>query len=144
MFQYLDLEMPGTFLIGEVGDDRFQCGATGEREMQYHVRIICDPTKLTPEGFTIDRSKVKAYFEAKYRRIDVLPSCELMAMTACEDLAALVGPGACGVEVTMNGHRPEAGLTAIWTAEEGKAALGCLIPRSQMSTNSQARLSSSL
>ncbi len=130
MFEHLDLEMPGTFTIGEVEDDSFQCGGKGERQMAYHVRIICDPTKLTPEGFTIDRFKVKGYFEEKYRKVGTLPSCELMAMTACEDLAELVGPGACHVEVTMNG-RPGAGLTAFWTAEQGQAALGCIWPRAQ-------------
>lgn len=90
--------------IGEVGDDHNQCIDRGEREIDYRVDIVGDPAHLTPQGFVIDRNEVPAYFHRKYGvYIDVLPSCERMALDAAKDIAALCGEAALEVRAWVGG-----------------------------------------
>jgi len=128
MIEKLLLTRAGWIQIGPVfGDDRNQCGSVGERRIRYHVAIVGNPSNLNPKGFVLDNNEVQRYFDEKYSKVEGdLPSCELMAMEACEDLASRSG---CPVrvEVTVGGN-PEAGLTAFWTPENG-VGRGCLFPR---------------
>jgi hypothetical protein len=74
----------------------------------------------------IEHGRIQKYFDRAYDRVEVLPTCEVIAMKACEEIAHLVG---CPIEVEVTvGGTPPAGLTAFWTPEDG-AALGCLWPK---------------
>lgn len=93
MLRSLAISRRGVMEIGDVLDDRNQCMNRGDREIDYQVEIEVEPDSLDGQGFIIDRHKIHAYFQRKYGgRVDYLPSCEVMAKTACEELAALIGP----------------------------------------------------
>ncbi len=130
MVEHLLLTKAGYFEIGTVtGNDRFQCGAQGERRIRYHVSITGLPERLSKEGFVLNNHAIQEYFDVKYKVVDTLPSCERIAITACEDLAKIAG---CPVrvEVTVGGV-PNAGLTAFWQPDTG-SGLGCLLPRQNL------------
>lgn len=128
MIEHLTLARSGKFTVsGDSIDAQFQCGLPGQREFRYHVTIIASAACLTREGFVVNNQLIQQYFDDHYNAVTVLPSCERMAVRACEDLAVLVGDGVQKVEVTMDGT-PQAGLTAFWTREDG-AGVGCLYPR---------------
>lgn len=127
MIQQLLLTRGGFFEVAASGvEDEHRCGKRGDDRIHYHVAVVGDPSRLTPEGFVLDHNKIQRYFETAYAGAVSLPSCEHMAMQACEALAKLIG---CPVrlEVTVGGT-PQSGLTAFWTPEDG-TALGCLYPR---------------
>lgn len=111
MLQKLAISKSGYIEVGSVREDKNQCMERGVRELDYHVEIQCAPEKLTSQGFILDRHKVGEYFDTKYRRVDVLPSCEEMAKQAAEELAALTGDGAVRVLASVGG------ATAVWVRE---------------------------
>ncbi len=100
------------FEVGNVRDDRNQCLDRGERIIDYNVTISGDPKHLTPEGFVLNRNEIPQYFHRKWGgTVDVLPSCEEMAMLAAKDLAELCGEAALRVTVNVGG------ATAVWEKE---------------------------
>lgn len=128
MIEHLTLARAGKFTVGgDSIDDQFQCGLPGTREFRYHVTVVGSAECLTREGFLLDNRRIQDYFDGAYGNVTALPSCERMAIRACEDIAALVGDGALKIEVTMDGT-PQAGLTAFWTREDG-SGVGCIYPR---------------
>ena len=110
MIQQLLLTRGGSFTVAAGAEDATRCGKHGDDSIHYHVAVVGDPDRLTAEGFVLDHNKIQSYFEQAYIAAEVLPSCERMAMKACEDLARLIG---CPVrlEVTVGGT-PQSGLTA--------------------------------
>lgn len=128
MIEHLTLARSGKFTVG--GDSinaQFQCGLPGQREFRYHVTIIGSADCLTREGFVVNNQLIQQYFDWRFGTVTELPSCERIAIRACEDLAVIIGDGVQKIEVTLDGT-PQAGLTAFWTREDG-AGVGCLYPR---------------
>lgn len=112
MFKELLISRRGLLVVGLVRDDSTQCMNRGDREIDYQVEVKCDPDLLTPEGFVIERSQIGRYFDKKWGGIVAkLPSCEVMAKTAAEDLAGLIGPGAREVFVNIGG------VVAVWVKD---------------------------
>lgn len=101
--------------------DWTQCGVRGIRELRYRVEIRARPDRLTAEGFIIDNLRVKQYFDARWLNVADLPSCEIMAMTACDELRRLVEEGGAECDVvraSIGGVAGDAFLTAELTAED--------------------------
>lgn len=114
----LFMKTAGTFTVGTVDHDATQCGIRGTRELQYRVVIEGNADCLTPEGFIIDGTRIRQYFADTYGgHVETLPSCEHIAMRACEDFHAMLGDKGClAVEVTVDGTGLW-GLTASWRAD---------------------------
>lgn len=93
MLKSLAIARRGIIEIGNVLNDANQCMNRGDREIDYQVDIEADPDVLDAQGFIMDRHKIHAYFQKKYGIfVKDLPSCEVIAKTACEDLARMIGP----------------------------------------------------
>lgn len=121
MIQSITLRRRARFVVLSCRGSRDnQCGSRGTSEFEYEVRITTDPV-ISPEGFIIDSLEVKRYFEERFGNVDVLPSCEVMAMRACEDLSALVGETCQRIEVEV-GTDALAGLSAVWERPPRKSS----------------------
>lgn len=109
MLKLIAVTKNGIMEIGNVAEDENQCMNRGDRELDYHVQIEAAPDALNGQGFLIDRHDIGEYFHRKYGRyVPVLPSCEVMAKEAAEDLARMCGGRATKVVVDIGG------IVAVW------------------------------
>lgn len=75
----LKLETEGTLPIEEVGDDTYQCGPRGTRDLYYRVCIECPADAMDERGFIVDAMEIHEVIRERWERTDVLPSCERMS-----------------------------------------------------------------
>jgi hypothetical protein len=73
--------------------DWSQCGQRGIRELLYRVVITARSDQLNERGFIIDNMRVAKYWDTRYQTVAELPSCERIALAACEDIARMVRAG---------------------------------------------------
>jgi hypothetical protein len=114
----LTLTRGGTFRVPLTADQATRCGPPGDASIRYHVVCVADPARLNSSGMVIDHNRIQDYFDTVYASATTLPSCEQMAIRACEDLSRLIGCGVIRLEVTVGGT-PQSGLTAYWTVDRG-------------------------
>lgn len=92
-----------------------QCGHVGLTHFAYSCRVTSSSKYLSRQGFVIDNQAIQAYFDGRYSDArSALPSCEMIALGACHDIAQLVGKGALEVKVAISMIDGPARITATW------------------------------
>lgn len=113
----LTLQRVGSF-SAHAPVNRHQCGRQGLQNFSYSVAIKGGADTLDSQGFLIDNRAVQQYFDKTYslnHTLKEVPSCEQIALKACEDFRTLV-PKSKGVRVTISGS-PQAKISAVWEPE---------------------------
>lgn len=120
--QLLVLERSGKFRASSMIPNRHKCGSMRSLVYTYAVRVEASSRHLTAEGFVLNNELIHEYFVGKFGvrapRWNAV-SCELMALTAASNLAALIqsqGVDCQRVEVSITGSNG-ARITARWPFE---------------------------
>lgn len=94
------------------------CGASYQRHFLFEVKITGSHKSLNQQGFLVDNNEILAWFNNHYGKgreepLDVLPSCERIAMAACDHIKELVRD--CKkVIVRISGNGGQAWLESEW------------------------------
>lgn len=122
--QILILERAGKFRASSMIPNARKCGSMRSIVYSYSVRVEASSRTLTPEGFVLNNEMIHEYFVGKFGvrapKWNAV-SCEMMALTAASNLAALIqyqGVDCRKVEVSITGSNG-ARITARWPFEEG-------------------------
>lgn len=112
------LSRHGSFAVESPRRDS-QCGNIGTDVLTYRVTVRGVEADLNASGWLLDNNDVPRYFQSRWHSVDVFPSCERLARTACLDLADLIrsnGGNAAYIAVSVSGI-PGSEITCEWTRE---------------------------
>jgi hypothetical protein len=111
------LERNGEVDVVAVDPSR-KCGPLGANTISYKFLVTCR-RKFDADGFIIDHERIADYMTRTFGRVDVFPSCELIADRACRDVWTLLkSHGAEPIKMTVTvAAFGMAGVTAEFPAE---------------------------
>jgi hypothetical protein len=111
--QGLRMVTHGQFKVDHVRDETHRCGPLGTpRVYGYEVVAEMDPKDLSEEVFMFDWQKVSDWFAQSFSVVEVLPSCEVLALQALDSICHMLGNRCSRLEVTIGGDGVPAGMTA--------------------------------
>jgi hypothetical protein len=125
----LTVNRRGTFKVKPTAKTPGQCGASGQTQYEYLVRITCSNKKLqSPHNFVLDNALVHGYWVDMYERDGELAhSCETMALSAVDHFYQLFtgsnppcqGMDLLAIEVELHGSKASF-ISARWTKSLGR------------------------
>ena len=89
----VELTRAGKIHASTMRPNEHKCAAMRTKVYPYWVRIEATDSKLSPEGYVFNNERVQNYFDTRFGEkapIWDAISCEMMALTACRELAEIM------------------------------------------------------